>query len=87
MDMLGILTTICLRCTCGRITKDMNEKKGYDGGFAWGFWLGLIGIIVVALKKDNTTTDYRTRSGSSDYWNKVNGQSAEKPGNPKKGQW
>ena len=37
----------------GCITKYINENKGYDGGFAWGFWLGVIGIIVVACKSDN----------------------------------
>ena len=34
----------------GCITKSINEKKGRDGGFAWGFWLGVIGIIVVACR-------------------------------------
>lgn len=34
----------------GCITRKINENKGYDGGFAWGFWLGWIGLIVVACK-------------------------------------
>lgn len=37
----------------GLITKHINESKGYTGGFAWGFWLNIIGIIVVACKPDN----------------------------------
>ena len=37
----------------GFITKHINESKGYEGGFAWGFWLNIIGIIVVACKPDN----------------------------------
>ena len=37
----------------GLITKYINESKGYKGGFAWGFWLSIIGIIVVACKPDN----------------------------------
>lgn len=32
---------------CGVITNKINTKKGYDGGFAWGFFLGIIGIIIV----------------------------------------
>lgn len=39
----------------GLITKHINESKGYQGGFAWGFWLSVIGIIVVACKPDNRT--------------------------------
>ena len=38
---------------CGFITKSMNENKGYDGGFLWGFLLSVIGIIVVAVKPFN----------------------------------
>ena len=37
----------------GLITKKINTDKGYDGGFGWGFWLGAIGIIVVACRQDN----------------------------------
>lgn len=37
----------------GCITKYINENKGYQGGFAWGFFLTWIGIIVVACKPDN----------------------------------
>ncbi|MBQ3665096.1 MAG: SHOCT domain-containing protein [Lachnospiraceae bacterium] len=36
----------------GCATKVINESKGYSGGFAWGFWLGLIGLIVVACKSN-----------------------------------
>jgi len=42
----------------GIATKSINESKGYTGGFAWGFFLGIIGIIVVACKANaNTTSD------------------------------
>lgn len=40
-------------CVFGIITMIMNENKGYKGGFAWGFWLNLIGVIVVACKPDS----------------------------------
>lgn len=36
----------------GRITESMNKEKGYDTGFAWGFWLWVIGIIVVACRPE-----------------------------------
>ena len=35
---------------CGIIAKHINESKGYSNGFAWGAWLGVIGIIIVACK-------------------------------------
>ncbi len=48
----------------GVISKKINESKGYYGGFAWGFWLGIIGIIVVACRAEapkhtNTYEDSR----------------------------
>lgn len=45
------VVTIVMACVFGTITKRMNEEKGYYGGFAWGFWLGVIGIIVVACRQ------------------------------------
>lgn len=47
----------------GMISKHINESKGYDGGFAWGFWLGIIGIIVVACRADNRSS-YISSQGS-----------------------
>ncbi len=38
---------------CGFISKSINESKGYDGGFWWGFLLSIIGIIVVAVRPFN----------------------------------
>lgn len=54
----------------GFISKYINESKGYEGGFAWGFWLNLIGIIVVACKPDN-----RPNAQAQDN-NPITGQSA-----------
>lgn len=39
----------------------MNQEKGYDGGFAWGFFLGIIGIIVVAVRPYNKTQSAPSR--------------------------
>lgn len=44
---------------CGIITTVINANKGYEGGFAWGFFLGIIGIIVVACRSDNYSDSYK----------------------------
>ncbi len=31
-------------------TKKMNAAKGLNGGYWWGFFLGVLGVIVVALR-------------------------------------
>ena len=49
--LLSIAISIGISCIFGAITKAINENKGYYGGFAWGFWLGWIGIIVVACRQ------------------------------------
>ena len=51
---LGYIVGGLIGCVIfGFITKYINNSKGYEGGFAWGFWLNLIGVIVVACKPDN----------------------------------
>lgn len=50
---MGFIFVIIIGIICGCITKSMNEKKGYDGGFWWGFLLSIIGIIVVAVRPFN----------------------------------
>lgn len=40
----------------GSITSMISRRNGYEGGFWWGFFLGWIGIMIVALrgpKQDN----------------------------------
>ncbi len=44
-----VMLVMCIIFGC--ITRKINMNKGYDGGFAWGFWLGIIGIIVVAVRQ------------------------------------
>lgn len=46
-----VLTLILiLNCVCGACTGCINTSKGYKGGFAWGFLLGVFGIIAVACR-------------------------------------
>ena len=42
----------------GMVTKYIAESKGYDGGFWWGFFLGIIGILVVGFRPDIKTSTY-----------------------------
>ena len=57
-ESLGyILVVLIWAVIWGCITKKINQDKGYEGGFAWGFWLGLIGLIVVLCKSDNRSSD------------------------------
>ena len=56
METIGtfiILGVIINALLWGFITKTISKSKGYKGGFAWGFWLGIIGLIVVACKPDH----------------------------------
>ena len=71
--IIYIIVAIVVQILFGVATKHINESKGYTGGFAWGFWLGIIGIIVVACKADNRSTvtyeapRYAGQSQSSSY--------------------
>lgn len=48
------LITIIIWITLGIICAIIHKKKGYSpiAGFAWGFFLSIIGLIVVLLEKD-----------------------------------
>ena len=47
---MWFLIYIILGLICGFVTKSMNEEKGYTGGFWWGFFLDILGIIVIAVR-------------------------------------
>ena len=45
----------------GAISEHVAKSKGQNNGFAWGFWLGLIGLMVVGLKPTlNQTSEVLT---------------------------
>lgn len=43
-------------CTFGVATYYIGKSRGHQNCFWWGFFLGLIGLIVVLCLNDNTTT-------------------------------
>lgn len=50
MGVGAIIGILVVNIIMGIVSKSINEGKGYEGGFAWGFWLGILGIIVVACR-------------------------------------
>lgn len=37
----------------GWLSDDTAKRKGYKGGFWWGFWLSFVGFLIVVLRPDN----------------------------------
>ncbi len=52
----------------GLITQYVSTKKGYESGFAWGFFFGLIGLLVVGFRPsiEQRTTDDTPIYGHTD---------------------
>ena len=50
MEFTGIIIALIYGLVCGFVSKSINNNRGRDGGFWWGFFLGVIGIIVVAVR-------------------------------------
>ena len=48
----------------GMITKYVAESKGYEGRFWWGFFLGIIGLLVVGFRPNNNQQSYYSYSNS-----------------------
>lgn len=55
--MLFIMLFIGWCCIWGVATQNIGKSKGHENCFWWGFLLGLIGLIIVACLKDNTTNN------------------------------
>lgn len=78
--ILGIIGAIPVPIILGFCTKKINESKGYYGGFAWGFWLGVIGLIVVACKPNrvinNSIESSPLFNGTNSYYEQNSNYSA-----------
>lgn len=58
--MISMMLSVIGSAMCGIITSVINKRKGYSGGFCWGFFLGVIGIFIVTMrnyKEDNDVMD------------------------------
>lgn len=64
--LIDFMASLIGACIFGAITKAINTKNGYEGGFWWGFFLGVIGIIIVALRQPYPTS--YVSSGNSLYF-------------------
>lgn len=55
MDVYGmyLLVFLVYAVICGAIACAVASSRGMDGGFGWGFFLGIIGILVVALRPND----------------------------------
>ena len=51
------LVALGLALFFGWLTDDTAKRKGYSGGFWWGFFLSFIGYFIVALRPDNQSPD------------------------------
>ena len=61
MPALYIIIYLGIGIAFGFASQSINENKGYEGGFLWGFLLGVIGIIVVACKPERQKPQEITR--------------------------
>lgn len=53
--MLGLLLAYVIQGVIfGVICSYVASTKGYDGGFAWGFFLGIVGLMVVGFRPNLT---------------------------------
>lgn len=65
-----IISVCVLNAILGFVTKSISESKGYEDGFWWGFLLGILGIIVVAVRPtlpDESTIIHEQSSTMANY--------------------
>ena len=63
-DLLSTLSLFIIPIICGLISRGISKGRGMHGGFWWGFFLLIIGIIVVAVRPNDkqTASDSETRN-------------------------
>ena len=74
---LSVLAYFGLGVAFGFLTKSMNTKKGYKGGFLWGFLLSVIGVVIVAVRKPKNAIDTQAEK-NEDKADKADGESDKK---------
>ena len=57
MLFLIILAYVIQGAIFGAITKHVARTKGYDDGFAWGFLLGILGLLIVGFRANLNETN------------------------------
>ena len=62
--LLVIVSLLIFNIICGAISEKINREKGYDGGFAWGFLLCVLGIVVTAVRPYRQTNETRNNNVS-----------------------
>jgi len=63
-SLVNILAFCCVPgLIFGFITRSIARKKGYSHGFVWGFFLGVIGLLVNVFRPDRNA---QTSSGNLD---------------------
>ncbi len=50
MEIAYIIAYLLIGVVFGFICKAISGSRGMEGGFWWGFFLGIIGIIIVAVR-------------------------------------
>lgn len=51
--MLVLLGYLILGVVCGFICESIASNRGMEGGFWWGFFLDILGVIIVALRPND----------------------------------
>ena len=60
IELFSFIIPLVVAVICGCISKSITNSRGMLGGFWWGFLLGIIGIIVVAVRpNDKVKTEAR----------------------------
>lgn len=52
-----IFLTYCV--ICGFVTARLSKSKGYDNGFLWGLFLGIIGIFIIVSRPNLREIQFR----------------------------
>ena len=60
--LFGLVSLFIVNIICGVISEKINKEKGYDGGFAWGFLLCVLGIVVTAVRPYRQTNETRNNN-------------------------